>query len=605
MKLDGDNPMNLRLKSVTGLLTWPLRHIRTKIIVPYAILTILLAVVGAYLVTQLVAGSLQERFDNQLAESGRVASDAVVRTEREHLQVVRAMAYTDSVPEAVVAGNGQAVEDLLAPLIVNAGVDRAEVIGVDGGRLFAVTADANAEGGYVAVTSGDAASWWPVQQTLAGTDAVGDKYASVVETDEGFVLLTAAPVYRDEEVVGAALVGTYLDSLVALVKAEALADISFYDYEGAPIASTFVLADAAEGEADLALSPEMAGSIASPGASTLRESKSLFKRDYDVAYGLLEIRDNVVGLYSVALPTNFIASAGVTTQIQVTVIFGVAMAAVLILGFFLAQLITAPILRLVTAARSVAAGELETRSAVKSDDEIGVLAHSFDQMAESLQDYTARLQRQHLSTVKALTSAIDARDPYTLGHSVRVGQLAVTVGRKIRLPEPVIEQIEIGGYLHDIGKIGVRDAVLQKPGKLTAKEREFIETHPIVGVNILESVELSPEALEFVRSHHEKLDGSGYPDGLRGDELSMVARIASVSDMYDAMTTDRPYRKAMTVDEAMAILNSEAGALLDPDVVKALEAVLSDWEYRRRTDPTLQGFRLPAAVGRAAVDVAA
>ena len=581
---------------------WPLRHIRTKIILPYAILTAVVAVIGAYLITQLVAGSLQERFDNQLAEAGRVASDAVVRAEREQLKVVRAMAFTEAVPEAVEAADGERLSALLTPLFVNEGIDRVEVVGADGRRLIGLAVDERLDDGYGTIDGGDPGEWWIVQQVLSGGDEIGDKYASLVETDAGFVFYTASPVKLGGKTVGAVLAGTYVNSLVGLIKAEALADITIYDYAGTPLATTFVQ-PVDPSEADLVLSPDFVGAAAT--SSTLRESRTLFERDYDLAYGQLEIRQEIVGLYSVALPTKFITAAGFATRLQISTVFGAAMAAVLLVGYILAQQITAPIQRLVQAARSVASGDLEARSAVSSNDEIGILARSFDQMAESLQEYTRRLRRQHISTVKALTSAIDARDPYTLGHSVRVGQLAMMLGRHVRLDEKVLGELEIGGYLHDIGKIGVRDAVLLKPGALSEHERELIEKHPIVGTNILEPVELSDEAREFVRSHHEKLDGSGYPDGRRAENLGIVARIAAVSDMYDALTSDRPYRKGMTVQETMEILWSEAGPLLDPRIVSALEAILPEWERRRKTDPTLRGFELPEAVGRATNGVAA
>ena len=581
---------------------WPLRHIRTKIILPYAILTAVVALIGAYLITQLVAGSLQERFDNQLAEAGRVASDAVVRAEREQLKVVRAMAFTEAVPEAVEAADGERLSALLTPLFVNEGIDRVEVVGADGRRLIGLAVDERLDDGYGTIDGGDPGEWWIVQQVLSGGDEIGDKYASLVETDAGFVFYTASPVKLGGKTVGAVLAGTYVNSLVGLIKAEALADITIYDYAGTPLATTFVQ-PVDPSEADLVLSPDFVAAAAT--SSTLRESRTLFKRDYDLAYGQLEIRQEIVGLYSVALPTKFITAAGFATRLQISTVFGAVMAAVLLVGYILAQRITAPIQRLVQAARSVASGDLEARSAVSSNDEIGILARSFDQMAESLQEYTRRLRRQHISTVKALTSAIDARDPYTLGHSVRVGQLAMMLGRHVRLDEKVLGELEIGGYLHDIGKIGVRDAVLLKPGALSEHERELIEKHPIVGTNILEPVELSDEAREFVRSHHEKLDGSGYPDGRRAENLGIVARIAAVSDMYDALTSDRPYRKGMTVQETMEILWSEAGPLLDPRIVGALEAILPEWERRRKTDPTLRGFELPEAVGRATNVVAA
>jgi putative nucleotidyltransferase with HDIG domain len=269
----------------------------------------------------------------------------------------------------------------------------------------------------------------------------------------------------------------------------------------------------------------------------------------------------------------------------VALLFGGGIVAVMAIGLFLANRLTQPILRLVGTAKRVTGGDLTARSGVRTSDEIGTLAASFDAM-------TARLQRQHLSTIKALTSAIDARDPYTLGHSVRVGQLAVTIGRQLKLDRTMLGHLETGGYLHDIGKIGIRDHVLLKPGRLTPEERAIIEEHPRIGLEILQHVELPPEVVAFVGGHHERLDGSGYPSRLSGEAVPLVARIAAVSDMYDALTTDRPYRAAMTPEEAMGILKSESGSYLDDDVVWALRDCLEDWERRRKVEPELRGFKL-------------
>jgi len=234
----------------------------------------------------------------------------------------------------------------------------------------------------------------------------------------------------------------------------------------------------------------------------------------------------------------------------------------------------------------VALGDLTVRSGIITADEIGILATSFD-------DMTARLQRQHLSTIRALTSAIDARDPYTMGHSVRVGQLAMMLGRDLGLEDTRLARLEVGGYLHDIGKIGIRDAVLLKPGKLTPEERTIIEDHPTIGMAILEAVDLPEEVVRFVQDHHERLDGSGYPRGLREDEVSIQARIAAVADMYDAVTSERPYRSPMTPGEAVDLLRSEMGRFLDPRVVTAMSAVVDEWEERRKLEPALRGFKLP------------
>ena len=570
------------------LVTWPLHHIRWKIVLPYAFLTVVLAVAGSYLATKMVTGSLAERFENQLTEAGRVVADSVVRKERDHLETVRAVAFTEGIPDAVRAGDKAKLEDLVEPIAGNAAVERLEILDSEGARLKTLWLADEEALLYQELSDDDNPATWPlVQKALQGeVDELGDKYAQIVETSEGFVLYTAGPISDKGEVVGVVLVGTPLDSLVTATKAEALADITVYDFAGNPLASTYVRPDdASADEARL----DVAGDVlddATLGAGSIREHRTLWGRGYDLVYGRLDVRDQAVGLYSVGLPTEFMFSAAATTRTQIALLFGVAMAAVLGIGLYLAHRLTQPLLRLVHTARLVAAGDLTARTEVKSSDEIGTLASSFD-------DMTSKLQHQHLATIKALTSAIDARDPHTMGHSVRVGQLAMMIGRHLQLDEKTLAQLEIGGYLHDIGKIGIRDAVLLKPGRLTPEERRIIEEHPRIGLAILDPVELPKEVLEFVEGHHERLDGSGYPRGLMDEQISIVKRIAAVSDIYDAVTNERPYRGPMTPKEALALVQSEAGRLLDPRVVEAFVAVQPEWEHRRASEPELQGFKLP------------
>jgi putative nucleotidyltransferase with HDIG domain len=231
----------------------------------------------------------------------------------------------------------------------------------------------------------------------------------------------------------------------------------------------------------------------------------------------------------------------------------------------------------------VTAGDLTARSGVKSGDEIGILASSLDEMTE-------KLQRQHLAAVRALASAIDARDPNTRGHSARVGQLAALLGRQLDLDDKTVGQLEIGGYLHDIGKLGILDAILLKADDLTTDERTVIREHTDIGLSILEPVELAPDIIDFVQNHHERLDGSGYPRGLKDERISVVARIGAVADMYDALTSSRPYRGSATPEEALALLRSQAGTLLDARVVEVMASVLPNWEERRATEPDLEGL---------------
>jgi len=567
-------------------LLYPARHIHWKIIAPYVLLTIVLAGAGTFIAARLVTGSLKERFDNQLVESARVASDSVVRRERQHLEVVRGVAFTEGVAKAVEAGDSKQLLTLVQPLAANNKAELVQVLDTRGQPVLGVRLTDPQSLQYSALAATEGETSWPiVQGVLAGKqDNLGDKFAQIAGTEAGYALYTAGPIYDGNRLVGVVLVGSLLDSFLPIAKGEALADITIYDFSGTPLATTFAAAD--KEEAPLAPGEDALAQFGAP-TTGLRESKTLFGRGFALLYGELTVRNQVVGVYSVALPTSFILSAGGSTRWQMGLLFAVGMVVVLASGWGLARSLTKPLLSLVRTARAVTAGDLTVRSGVHTADEIGVLAGSFDQMTE-------RLQRQHLATVRALTSAIDARDPYTAGHSARVGQLAVEIGKSLGLSESLLQHLEIGGYLHDIGKIGVRDNVLLKEGELTPEERELIERHPRVGLEILAAVDLAPEVIAFVGGHHEKLDGTGYPGGKKGEQIGAIARIAAVSDIYDALTTDRPYRAGMTADQAVDLIRREAAhGKLDRRVVAALETLAQAWERRRKTDPALKGFRLP------------
>ena len=567
-------------------LLYPARHIRWKIIAPYLLLTVMLAVAGTYIATRLVTGTLEERFNNQLAEAARVTSDSIVRRERKHLEVVRAISFTNGVAESAQSGNELLVVSIVAPIAANYGAQLVEVLSTSGQRIAGLQlADARSLRYEPMPADAVPPATWPITKSvLSGeSDSLGDKFAQIVQTKDGYALFTAGPIYAGDKLAGVVLVGTPLSSVLPVSKGEALADITVYDFNGVPLATTFAGAQSSQ-EADLTPSANTVQQLDAPAG--LREHKELFGRSYDLLYSPLIIRNSSVGVVSIALPSSFILSAGSSTRWQMGLIFAMATALVLGTGWLLARSFTQPILRLVSTALEVSAGDLTARSGVRTSDEIGVLATSFDAM-------TVRLQRQHISTVKALTSAIDARDPYTAGHSARVGHLAVQIGERLGLPESQLQHLEIGGYLHDIGKIGVRDNVLLKESQLTAEERKLIEQHPRVGLEILQAVELAPEVIAFVGGHHEKIDGSGYPHGRKGPDVTIIARIAAVSDIYDALTTDRPYRKGLSPQEALEIIDREAKeGRVDARVVAALDFLIPSWERQRRTDRSLKGFRL-------------
>jgi response regulator RpfG family c-di-GMP phosphodiesterase len=203
-----------------------------------------------------------------------------------------------------------------------------------------------------------------------------------------------------------------------------------------------------------------------------------------------------------------------------------------------------------------------------------------------------RIEEVFLAGVQALADALDAKDPYTRGHSVRVARYSTLVARAMRLDDAIVMQIDLGGHVHDIGKIGVREGVLLKPGRLTDEEYDHIMTHPVTGWRILAPLlRDAPVALNVVRSHHERFDGRGIPDGLAGDAIPLEARIAAVADSFDAMTSSRPYRTApRTFDDAVAEIERCAGTQFDPEVVRGfLQAV-----QRGEITPTLLASEPPS-----------
>src|SRR3954470_4972968 len=213
---------------------------------------------------------------------------------------------------------------------------------------------------------------------------------------------------------------------------------------------------------------------------------------------------------------------------------------------------------------------------------------------EGLQEKVAvqarRLEELFLASVQSLAEALEVKDPYTRGHSIRVSHYSVVIARELALDDELLRQIELGGHVHDIGKIGVREDVLNKPGKLTDAEYEHIMTHPVVGWRILAPLlGETPEALNIVRSHHERFDGRGVPDRLTGTAIPLAARIAAAADSFDAMTSDRPYRPdGLAVPDAIADLVRCSGSQFDPEVVAALVRAFESGRLtviRRHTAP--------------------
>jgi putative nucleotidyltransferase with HDIG domain len=185
-----------------------------------------------------------------------------------------------------------------------------------------------------------------------------------------------------------------------------------------------------------------------------------------------------------------------------------------------------------------------------------------------------QLQRAIYQSLLGLANALEAKDPYTRGHSERVGLVAGRIALRLGLPPADAQAVGQAGLLHDIGKIGVPEAVLRKPGPLAAEEWAQMRRHPLIGAQIVAPFEFFAASSLAIRHHHERLDGSGYPDGLAGSRISRPARIVAVADVYDALTSNRAYRPALEPEHALAVMRQEAGRTLDGEVVEALATVL-------------------------------
>lgn len=259
----------------------------------------------------------------------------------------------------------------------------------------------------------------------------------------------------------------------------------------------------------------------------------------------------------------------------------------LFFGYLFAVGITRPIRGLVESTRAISRAEFHERAEVRGAAEISELAETFNHMAgdieqyvEKLKDAAAENRELFLGSIRMLAAAIDEKDPYTRGHSGRVAKYSLIIGDILGLNTEDLDRLRISALLHDVGKIGVDDRVLKKPGKLTEEEFDLMKQHPTKGANIMRGVAQLRDVLPGIELHHERMDGCGYPYGLQGDQIPMMARIIAVADTLDAITTNRPYQSAMDLGFALERIRSLAIAKFDEKVVGALVQAVESGRLR-------------------------
>jgi len=298
-------------------------------------------------------------------------------------------------------------------------------------------------------------------------------------------------------------------------------------------------------------------------------------------------REAYQGVYEMQRISWLLAGAAVLLSIFVSIIA--------------ARRITNPLSVLTQSSRALAKGDFSQRVHLWSRTEIGELAQTFNSMSEELERFVEDLKRAaeenralFMGSIQMLAGAVDEKDPYTRGHSDRVTRYSLLIAKEMKLDASFMETLQISAQLHDVGKIGIEDHILKKPGALTAEEFEVMKTHTTKGANILRPVTQLAEMLPGIELHHEALDGRGYPYGLQGDQIPLLARVIAVADTFDALTTNRPYQQAHTPDQAMQIIQNLAGKRLDPEAVKALVAVYG------RGDIKIQRFTIKRPIAPAA-----
>src|SRR3984893_7611379 len=282
------------------------------------------------------------------------------------------------------------------------------------------------------------------------------------------------------------------------------------------------------------------------------------------------------------------ADAGVTELNRQALAFvSIVVLVAMLFGYFFAVGISRPIRSLAASTRAISRGEFHQRTPVRGAAEISELAENFNLMASDIEEYIERLKEAaeenrelFVGSIRMLAAAIDEKDPYTRGHSGRVSKYSTIIAQELGMSAEELDKLKISSLLHDVGKIGVDDKVLKKPGSLTPEEFEIMKTHTTKGANIMRPVSQLKEMLPGSELHHEHMDGRGYPYGLNGPQIPMMARIIGVADTLDAMTTNRPYQSAMDLDYALGKIKALAGTKFDTVVVNALDAAVTNGKLR-------------------------
>ncbi|MBN2503086.1 MAG: HD domain-containing protein [Anaerolineales bacterium] len=548
--------------------------LRFKITIPYLVLAFVLAMGVSYIVTRLMFDTTEERFHNQLVEAGKLGAEWMVREESRLLETLRMLAFTEELGEAIQRGDANRIRELAYPVVTNQGEEAVEILDSSGHLLLSLH---HRTGGNVEDYEFSQEPWTAfethafVQKVFNQyLDNLGDKYAGVIRSEQQGYFYVTGPVYHNGNLVGVILVGKTLDSIANQVRQETLTQVTLYDFDGQPMKSTFYNPQQ--------FVPETAAEVIDHQNTTSNvRSLEVANIEYSEILGPWEVRSGLdLGLIGISLPETFLVHASSVTRLQILLYATIALLMITLMGMALANNISRPISTLVKASTKVAKGDLTTKVKPVGKDEVTILTESFNTMVENLRNSRLEILEAYDSTLFGWAKALELRDKETEGHAVRVANMTMRLAQSIGIQNGQLIHIRRGAMLHDIGKMGIPDDILLKPDSLTDAEWDIMRNHPIYAYDMLSKISYLRPALDIPLYHHERWDGSGYPRGLKGEQIPLAARIFAVVDVWDALRSDRPYRLRWPEAKVRDYLIKNRGILFDPKVVTAFISMLDD-----------------------------
>jgi HD-GYP domain-containing protein (c-di-GMP phosphodiesterase class II) len=530
--------------------------IREKIILPFALLLVLVGVLGTGLATTELTSAASAQFAAGLLHSSLTANQSLSQLDAERTSDLRLATDTVGVPEALAANDLSTLARLLEPVVGNINASSLTLKVLDGQGSVQLDIEQGQGGPALVKPAGQSFSGSPdVMAVLTSTGAAGERRAFTWNGPAGPVLFWVAPMRMPGgQTVGAALIGESISEI-----ARHTPGAVFYTVSGSELASAVAN--------PVVLNAGLLRKI--PDGKALQTTQTIGGHTYGALLSSWTMRGRKVGYVAIQAAEDALLAYREQFRLLLTMIFSGAALLTLLIGSATAAFLTRPIYSLVRSMRTVASGDLEHRAPIQSRDEIGFLAKTFNEMTASLQHKSAALEKNIFAAIEALAKAIDARDPMTFGHSERVAAISLHIADAMFMPEKEKEALRRAALLHDLGKIGVADRVLRKPGPLNHLEADEMREHSQIGYDVLKDLPFLKSSLPGVLYHHERWDGGGYPVGLRGTAIPLQVRILSVADVLDAMCSDRPYRQGLSFEAACAAIRNEAGLQFDPDVVMA------------------------------------